>query len=41
MSAPVFQTDTWYHVALTYDGNLAVLYVDGTEVARVAWAPSA
>jgi hypothetical protein len=35
MSGPVFQVNTWYHVALTYNGSIAVLYVNGTEVARV------
>jgi hypothetical protein len=35
MSAPVFMTNTWYHVGLTYNGSAAVLYVNGSEV---AWA---
>src|SRR5690349_23290646 len=34
MSGPVFQPNTWFHVALTYDGNVGVLYVNGAEVAR-------
>jgi Concanavalin A-like lectin/glucanases superfamily len=33
-SAPVFTPNAWYQVALTYDGSVGVLYVNGTEVAR-------
>ena len=37
MSAPVFTTGTWYHVAVTYDGNAAILYVNGSEVGRATF----
>jgi hypothetical protein len=39
MSGPVFRPNTWFNVALTYDGDLAVLYVNGTEVARANLGP--
>src|SRR5512133_3131481 len=34
MTGSVFQSNTWYHVAATYNGSLGILYVNGTEVAR-------
>ena len=33
LNSPVLTADTWYHVAGTYDGSDARLYLDGVEVA--------
>ncbi len=31
-------TNTWYHVAATFDGSAKALYLDGEEIANVPWA---
>jgi subtilisin len=33
-AATAFPLNTWYHVAVTYDGNEYAMYVNGTEVGR-------
>ncbi|GIX06656.1 MAG: hypothetical protein KatS3mg115_1059 [Candidatus Poribacteria bacterium] len=30
-----FQLEQWYHYAMTYDGSVAIVYVDAQEVGRV------
>jgi len=33
LSGPTINSDTWYHIILTYDGSLVALYLNGTLVA--------
>jgi hypothetical protein len=33
VTGPALEADTWYHMALTYDGTTATLYLDGVNVA--------
>ena len=32
LTGPALEADTWYHMALTYDGTTAILYLDGENV---------
>ena len=32
LNGPALEADTWYHMALTYDGTTATLYLDGENV---------
>jgi len=36
VTGPALEGDTWYHMALTYDGTTATLYLDGVSVATGA-----
>ena len=38
MSADAYNDDQWHHVAATYDGSTAKLYVDGVEVASESFS---
>jgi len=33
VTGPALEDNTWYHMALTYDGTTAILYLDGANVA--------
>ncbi|MCP4262153.1 MAG: LamG domain-containing protein [Planctomycetes bacterium] len=33
VTGPALEADTWYHMALTFDGTTAILYLDGVNVA--------
>jgi len=36
VTGPALEADTWYHMALTFDGTTATLYLDGVNVASGA-----
>jgi hypothetical protein len=38
VNGPGLSDNTWYHAALTFDGTIIILYIDGVEVARTAGA---